>query len=230
VGQENIRPKSVAREMFEGFFSFSEYVKEYELERAEGLLLRYLSDVYKALVQTVPALAKDEGVVEIITYFGAIVRQVDSSLLDEWERMRGVVPSPFEPRPARPAPDTFDITRDPKELTVLVRNALYRLLRALAQKNWQMAAELTSASEDWPPGRFEESLAPFFAEHERIRLDPTARSPMTTLISQHETSWDVKQIVTDPEDDNDWVIECRVDLDATRAAAAPVIEVLRIGT
>ena len=55
-------PKSVAREMYEGFFSFAEYVKEYELERAEGLVLRYLSDVYKAFVQTVPALAKDEGV------------------------------------------------------------------------------------------------------------------------------------------------------------------------
>jgi superfamily II RNA helicase len=38
VGQENIHPKSIAREMYEGFFSFSEYVREYDLQRAEGLL------------------------------------------------------------------------------------------------------------------------------------------------------------------------------------------------
>jgi len=36
VGEENIRPKSIAREMFEGFRSFSDYVQEYDLERAEG--------------------------------------------------------------------------------------------------------------------------------------------------------------------------------------------------
>src|SRR5262245_40261637 len=99
VKTENIRPKSIAREMIESVMSFSEYVREYGLERVEGLLLRYLSDVYKTLVQTVPAWAKErsdrredgEGgrvvsptVGDLITTFGAIVRQVDSSLLDEW--------------------------------------------------------------------------------------------------------------------------------------------------
>src|SRR5262249_39966649 len=103
VGAENIRPKSVAREMYEKFLSFAEYVREYDLERAEGLVLRYLSDVYKALSQSVPDLAKDEGAEEILAYFGASVRQVDSSLLDEWERMQHPE-TPIPPRRAVPAP------------------------------------------------------------------------------------------------------------------------------
>jgi hypothetical protein len=231
VGQENIRPKSVAREMYEEFYSFSEYIKEYELQRAEGMLLRYLSDVYKVLSQSVPDLAKTEEVDDIITYFGAIVRQVDSSLLDEWERMREGVPQPGEARPPRREPDAFDVTRDPRQFTVLVRNEMYQLLRALAARNWEAAAQITAASaEPSTPAQLEQALAAYWPEHATIRLDPAARSPKNTLVTQREGFWDVKQIVCDPEDDNDWVIECTVDLDRSRAAAAPVVMISRIGT
>ena len=88
VGEENIRPKSIAREMFEGFRSFSDYVQEYDLERAEGLLLRHLNSVYKVLSQTVPDGVKTDAILEMELYLRDMLRQVDSSLLDEWERMR----------------------------------------------------------------------------------------------------------------------------------------------
>ena len=245
VGTENIRPKSVAREMYEEFYSFSEYIREYELQRAEGLLLRYLTDVYKALVQSVPETAKSAEVQEIITYFAAIVRQVDSSLLDEWERLKGGVPTPGEERPARPAPDAWDVTRDPRQFTVLVRNELYRLLRALAAKNWEAAAQIGGGAvvepgapppppgdrgEAWAPARIEASLAPYFEEHGVIRTDPKARSPGNTLVEEREGFWDVKQIVCDPEDHNEWVIECTIDLQRSREAAAPLLRITRIGT
>jgi superfamily II RNA helicase len=233
VGQENIRPKSVAREMYEQFYGFSEYIREYELERAEGLLLRYLSDVYKALVQSVPDPAKDEGVDEIITYFGAIVRQVDSSLLDEWERMRDGVPLPGEARAARPvAEEAWNVTSDPKQFMVLVRNELYRLLRALSARSWEAAAQIVAGGgEPWTPAQIAASLEAYWPEHAVIRLDPAARGPRNTLVStEREGFWDVKQIITDPEDDNDWVIECAVNLARSREAAAPVIELKRIGT
>jgi superfamily II RNA helicase len=236
VGTENIRPKSVAREMYEEFYAFGEYVKEYELERAEGLLLRYLTDVYKALAQSVPNLAKDDEVREIITYFGAIVRQVDSSLLDEWERLADGVPAPGEPRRERPAPDTWDVTRDPKQFTVLVRNEMYRLLRALSARNWEAAAQIAggiepgATGEVWPAARIEASLAPYFAEHGTIRTDPKARSPRNTLVEMRDGLWDVKQIVCDPEDHDEWVIEASIDLALSRAAAAPVVRITRIGT
>jgi len=238
VGTENIRPKSVAREMYEEFYSFSEYIREYELQRAEGMLLRYLTDVYKALSQSVPELAKDEGVQEIITYFGAIVRQVDSSLLDEWERLKDGVPAAGEVRAPRATADAYDVTRDAKQFTVLVRNEMYRLLRALATKNWENAATLVGGigvvggppAEAWTPAKIEASLAPYFAEHGVIRTDPKARGPGNTLVEPREGFWDVKQILCDPEEHNEWVIECSIDLARSREAAAPVVRITRIGT
>lgn len=230
VGQENIRPKSVAREMYEEFYSFAEYIREYELQRAEGLLLRYLSDVYKVLVQSVPDLAKDEGVNEIITYFAAIVRQVDSSLLDEWERMRNGSLSTGDVRPQQRAAEPWNVTTDPKQFTVLVRNEMYRLLRALASRNWENASIITAGGGD-PilPSRIEAMLVDYWPEHAVIRLDPEARSPKNLFITTREGFWDVKQIISDPEGDNDWVIECSIDLDRSKEAATPVVELKRIG-
>jgi superfamily II RNA helicase len=230
VGHENIRPKSVAREMYETFMSFAEYVKEYDLQRAEGLVLRYLSEVYKAMVQTVPDMAKDEGVHEIITYLGAIVRQVDSSLLDEWERMKNPE-AVLAPRAERAAPEAWDVTRDPKAFTVLIRNEMYQLLRTLSWRNYEAASELLPGGEaPLRPSEIEAMMAAFHAEHGPIRLDPQARSPKNTMIAQGPHAWEVKQILCDAEDDNDWVIECSIDLARSREESKPVLRLVRIGT
>jgi len=58
------------------------------LQRAEGVLLRHLNSVFKVLGQTVPDTAKNETVLEMELYLGTMIRQIDSSLLDEWEKMR----------------------------------------------------------------------------------------------------------------------------------------------
>jgi len=160
------------------------------------------------------------------------VRQVDSSLLDEWERLKDGIPEPGQARPERKDADAFDVTRDPKQFTVLVRNELYKLLRALSGKSWDFAAQITAPSaEPWTAAQFEQSLTAYWPEHGVIRLDPAARGPRSTLVTtEREGFWDVRQIITDPEDHNDWVIECAVDLGRSRAAAAPVISVSRIGT
>ena len=164
IAAENIRPKSIAREMFEMFLSFPEYVREYGLERGEGVLLRYLSQVYKTLTQTVPALAKTPEVDEIVTYFGAIVRAVDSSLLDEWERLHDGAPiaGATAPALATEAPGEADVTRSPKEFTVLVRNAVFAVLRALARKDYVGVTNLLVPNE-WTRERIEAALAPFWA-------------------------------------------------------------------
>src|SRR5690606_10115330 len=90
VGDENIRPKSIAREMVESFHSFNEYVRLLGLQRSEGVLLRYLSDVYKTLVQNVPESFRTEELEEIALYLRTMLSQVDSSLLEEWEKMQGL--------------------------------------------------------------------------------------------------------------------------------------------
>ncbi len=236
VKTENIRPKSIAREMVENVMSFTEYVREYGLERMEGLLLRYLTDVYKTLVQTVPAWAKDEGVDDIITTFGAIVRQVDSSLLDEWERLKNPYEL-FEPAPDRdelePA-GSMDITKDQKAFTVLVRNEIFRLVRALARRDWAEAARITAASpevEASEASKIEKALAPFFQAHQLIRIDPEARSPKHTTIDRSSAeAWRVRQVLLDAEEDNDWYFDASIDLVRSREAARPILSLERIGT
>jgi len=132
VRGDDVRPKSIAREMYERFMDYGEYVREYELGRAEGTVLRYLGDAYKTLVQTVPAPAKTPEVEEIEVFLRAMIRAVDSSLLDEWERMR-LGPDAWLQREQATdeteAPGEADVTRDERGFTVLVRNAMAQLLR-----------------------------------------------------------------------------------------------------
>ena len=88
VGHLRPSPKSVVRDMVEHADTFNQYVSRYGLKRSEGLVLRYLTDCYKALAQTVPTAAVNDRLAEVIEWLGAMVREVDSSLLDEWERLR----------------------------------------------------------------------------------------------------------------------------------------------
>jgi superfamily II RNA helicase len=235
VRGDDARPKSIAREMVERFMDFNEYVREYELGRAEGTLLRYLSDVYKALLQTVPAPAKTPEVEEIEVFLRAMVRAVDSSLLDEWEGMRAgirVGPGPTDllgPGPQRTnlgeAPGEIDVTRDEKGFTVLLRNTMFQLLRALARKEWAAAAALVTGFE---PGDFDRALAPFFAEHASIRLDPAARSPDKTRVTKAEGRWDVVQVVCDDAGDDDWALFASVDLESSAREGRPIVQIARV--
>jgi hypothetical protein len=142
VGQENIRPKSIAREMFESFRSFSDYIRDYELQRAEGVLLRHLNGVYKVLAQTVPDTAKTDPVREMELYLSTMIRQVDSSLLDEWEKMRDPSYQRAEAKEVRPPgaeEAAADITRDTKAFTAAIRNRIFSFLRGLVNADFEQA-------------------------------------------------------------------------------------------
>jgi superfamily II RNA helicase len=141
VGQENIRPKSIAREMFENFRSFADDIRDYELQRAEGLLLRHLNSVYKVLAQTVPDAAKNEQLREMELYLSTMIRAVDSSLLDEWEKLRDpnyeaklarerAVIEGTDLRPPGAEEAAADVTRDTKAFTAVIRNRIFTFLRA----------------------------------------------------------------------------------------------------
>jgi superfamily II RNA helicase len=230
LGQENIRPKSIAREMFETFATFGDYVKDYGLERGEGILLRYLSDVYKTLVQSVPSGDKSAQVDEIVTFFGAIVRAVDSSLLDEWEKLRAPDEAPTHEL-AREVPGEADITFNPKELTVLVRNALFAFVRALARRDYATASALLEPGDTSKPEALESALAPFWTEHAAIRTDAHARSPEhTRIVSTEGGVWRVEQVLADAEDANDWAAFVTIDLARSKEAARPVISLARLGS
>jgi len=240
VGEENIRPKSIAREMFEEFRTFSDYIKVYELQRAEGLLLRHLSSVYKVLAQTVPDEAKNDTLREMELYLATMLRQIDSSLLEEWERMRDRNYQPraetAEARPPGAEEAARDITRDAKTFTAAIRNRIFTFLRALVGGEFDVALEGVSApgaadDELWTSERLRRALEEYHVGHEWIRLDPAARNSQHTYIAiaEDKASWRVQQMLIDPAEENDWVAEFEVDLAASRARGEPALRLRRLG-
>jgi len=234
VGQEAIRPKSIAREMFETYQSFADYVRGYEIQRSEGLLLRHLNGVFKVLTQTVPDDAKTEEVREMEVYLGAMLRQVDSSLLDEWERMRNPEYRPSETQELRP-PGAEDITRDRKAFTASIRNRIFSLLRSLVAGDFEEASVLlaemgSGEGSGWSAERLRERLNAYLADRGELRLDPEGRNLRHTYVvpSEDGETWTVQQMLVDPEEQNDWVAEFRVDLPASRELGTPVMELVRM--
>ncbi|HWQ91280.1 MAG TPA: DUF3516 domain-containing protein, partial [Clostridia bacterium] len=238
VGQENIRPKSIAREMFETFRSFSDYIRDYELQRAEGLLLRHLNSVYKVVAQTVPDSAKTDPVREMELYLCTMIRQVDSSLLEEWEKMRNPDYQAAEVKEARPPgaeEAARDITRDTRNFTASIRNQIFSFLRGLVIEDFEQALTYLNSPNDpegqpWTAKRFEEILDAYYAEHERICLDPNARNLRHTYVTPAEDkrTWRVQQMLVDPAEHNDWAAEFEIDLAQSREANAPVIRLRKI--
>ncbi|MCM2258370.1 MAG: DUF3516 domain-containing protein [Vicinamibacteria bacterium] len=239
VGEENIRPKSIAREMFEGYRSFSDYVQEYDLERSEGLLLRHLSSVYKTLRQTVPDGSKTDALLEMEYYLRDMLRQVDSSLLDEWERMmdpdyRAPGEGGAELRPARPA-GPVDITADVRAFTAAIRTRVFGFLRAWSSARDEAALERLDVATDgaeapWTADRLKAARAAHNAEHGGLRLDPEARNQRHThaKVADDRSHWKVEQMLVDTAELNDWVAEWRVDLAASRDKGEPVLQLLRL--
>lgn len=245
VGSENIAPKSVARELVERFCSFNDYVRDYGLQRSEGVLLRYLSEAYKTLTQSVPARFRTPPVDDLALDLGTLVRSVDASLLEEWESLWGGEGAPPGAREDPGAPDTpmvarrlaRDLGADPRAVAARARTELHRLLGALARRDWEEAlAAIRQPSggdlPEWTPEGFASAMAPFFAEHAAVVTTPAARSPAHTVVRQAEPRlWEVQQRMVDPEGDDDWAIFARVDLRAGDPPPdeAPVVEVVRIG-
>jgi superfamily II RNA helicase len=216
VAENALSPKSVVRDMFERAMTFAEYVAFYGLSRSEGMLLRYLGDAYRALRQTVPDSVRDDQLTDIIEWLGAVVRQTDSSLLDEWEKLSD--PSRLQAALAAEQvapPEPEDITANERAFTVLVRNAMFRRVELLARRRWVDLAELdadtssTTTEQDWRAAG-----EAYFAEHDAVDTGPDARGPRMLLVDKEAEPgrWQVQQIVGDPDGHHDWRIVATVDL------------------
>jgi hypothetical protein len=221
-----LSPKSVVREMWERAFTFREFVSVYGLTRSEGAVLRYLSDAFKALRSGVPAAARTEDVTDIVEWLGELVRQVDSSLLDEWEQLT----SPDQPLnapvtvPARPRP----LTGNERAFTAMVRNALFRRVELFARRRWYDLGELDAGS-GWTSERWAEVGDEYFAEHDDVGTGANARGPAMLIIDRQPDVWRVRQILDDPAGDHDWGFDVEVDLEASDEEGAAVIRVVDAG-
>ncbi|WP_460775790.1 DEAD/DEAH box helicase [Microbacterium sp. GXF7504] len=216
-----LRPKSVVRDMFEQAFSFAEFVNWYQLGRSEGLVLRYLSDAYRAIRQTVPAEAQTPPLQDLIAWLGELVRQVDSSLVDEWESL--VNPAAEGEVVVPPAPPSVVVNR--RAFTVLVRNELFRRVQLAARQRDDELVAL-DPDVDWPA-----VLDAYYEEHDELLTGGPARSPALCVIDESsaaEGRWRVEQILDDPAGHHDWRIRADVDLEASAEQGAAVVHVSEV--
>jgi superfamily II RNA helicase len=234
IERENIRPKSVAREIYSGFYSFAEYIREYELQRAEGVLLRYLTDVYKVILQNIPQSAQTDAVTEIIIYIGGLVRQIDSSLLDEWELLKnpGAGPKAVDPKK-----EEVHSQLSVKALRVMIRNEVFRFVKALARDNFEDAIECLT----FPIGTSEQEilnqtrtleildhlkigLQNYKTEgHSEIRTDPAARNPEYFQLNEQGPIWQITQILLDNESATEWILKFNLDVAISKSQRRPAL-------
>jgi superfamily II RNA helicase len=241
VREADLSPKSVVRDMYERGLTFTQFVAFYGLARSEGVVLRYLSGAYRALRRSVPEEVKTDELDEIVEWLGEMVRQTDSSLLDEWEaltdpesvaRAAAAVAAGEAPAPPRP------ITANPRAFTVMVRNAMFQKVRLAARDDADGLAQLEAAAAALtdPPGKvvmtaeaWDAALGAYFDEYDALYDGPAARSPQLLMIERGTRSWAVRQIIDDPDANHDFAIVATVDLEASDAAGEPVIRTTSFG-
>jgi superfamily II RNA helicase len=246
VADHELSPKSVVRDLYERAATFTEYVSLYGLERTEGVLLRYLADAYRAVRQTVPAERRDEQLEDLVEWLGELVRGTDSSLLDEWERLRDpeAVASAAAAVAAGGQADVVDdgapqaVSRNRRAFRALVRNALFRRVELASRERWTALGALGDRDPEgvaWDGERWAAALDPYFDEHEDIGTGPDARGPALLRITERPAAagvgerWEVRQVLDDPAGDHDWRIDGVVDLAASDAAGEVVLTVTAVG-
>jgi hypothetical protein len=221
-----VAPKSVVREMTEQAMNFAEFVSFYRLARSEGMVLRYLADAYRALRQTVPDEAKTQEVLDLIEWLGEVVRQTDSSLLEEWE----LLAHPERLHTVEPEVDLAPppVTQNVRAFRVLVRNALFRRVELAARDDWEALGEL-DAEAGWDADAWADAIEPYYEEHDEIQLGADARGPGLLILEQTGREWRTRQIFDDPEGHHDWGFSAVVDLDASDVEGVPAIRLTSVG-
>ncbi len=220
-----LSPKSVVRDMIERAMTFAELISHYGLTRSEGLVLRYLADAYRALRQTVPTEARTEELEDIIEWLGELIRQVDSSLLDEWESLTDPGAEADTEEVAFGADIPRPISANPRAFRVMVRNAMFRRIDLASRRQWN---ELESLEDGIDAAEWEEQLLPYFEEYATIGTGPSARGPALFQVTEEGEFWRVRQVLEDPEGDHGWALLAVVDIPESDAAGEIVFDELSV--
>ena len=209
--EAGVRPKAIAREMVENWYSFEDYIKIYGLERGEAVLLRHLSEVYKILSQTIPDALKNDSVDEAEVFLETIVRNVDSSLIDEWEKRQGEEEAPTEEESEAHSPRTATVAR--QHLQKQIKVAVFEFLRAFSQGRIEEALLFCGDASTDREAELQERASEFRARHGSIRLDPEARNERNSWVAEEGGILSWEQRVLDTEGLDDWRLRCQVDLE-----------------
>uniref|UniRef100_A0AAU2W361 DUF3516 domain-containing protein n=2 Tax=unclassified Streptomyces TaxID=2593676 RepID=A0AAU2W361_9ACTN len=229
VGDHPVSPKTVVRDMYERAMTFTEFTSNYELARTEGIVLRYLAGAYKALEHTIPDDIKSEDLEDLIAWLGEMVRQVDSSLLDEWEQLANPEVETAEQAQER-ADEVKPVTANARAFRVLVRNAMFRRVELAALDRVRDLGELDGDA-GWDEDAWGEAMDAYWDEHEELGTGPDARGPKLLKIDEDAEHglWRVRQTFADPSGDHDWGISAEVDLAASDEEGRAVLRVTSVG-
>lgn len=225
ITEFTLSPKSVVRDMIERAMTFAELISHYGLTRSEGLVLRYLADAYRALRQTVPTEARTEELEDIIEWLGELIRQVDSSLLDEWESLTDPGAEADTEEVAFGADIPRPISANPRAFRVMVRNAMFRRIDLASRRQWN---ELENLEDGIEAAEWEEQLLPYFEEYATIGTGPSARGPALFQVTEDGEFWRVRQVLEDPEGDHGWALLAVVDIPESDAAGEIVFDELSV--
>ena len=234
VGDFELSPKSVVRDLYERAMTFNDFIGYYKLNRSEGLVLRYFSDAYRAARQTIPDEPKTDELRDIIEWLGELVRQVDSSLLDEWEQLVNpatvLVEAGAASQPGESVlpPPPHKLTSNPRAFMILVRNELFRRVQLAALEKYVELGELDGAS-GFTADAWADAMDAYYAEHDHLGTDADARSAAMLIIERGAEQWTVRQIFADPAGDHDWGISATVDLAESNATGQAAVHVTAIG-
>ena len=214
-------PKSIVREMLETGETFAGFIKRYKLERSEGLLLRYLTDAWRALDRSLPSSAYSEQLEDVIDWLRALLTATDASLMEEWERMSGSSTTTH-----RAAPDTPILAAGPPPAwRTVVRTAAFGWVSLLARRAYQTLGERTGVASYEIAG----AMAPYWATYPELGTDTDARSAkFFTLVETPET-WTIWQRFADPEGDHEWGFTATVDIAAAMDEGAPALRFVSLG-
>jgi superfamily II RNA helicase len=229
VGDHPLSPKSVVRDMYERAMTFSEFTSAYELARTEGIVLRYLASAYKALEHTVPDDLKSEDYQDLTAWLGELVRQVDSSLLDEWEQLANPEEESAEEAAER-ADQVKPVTANGRAFRVLVRNALFRRVELAALEKYDQLGELDGEA-GWDADAWADAMDAYWEEYDDLGTGPDARGPKLLMIEEQPQHglWRVRQTFADPDGDHGWGISAEVDLAASDEEARAVLRITGVG-
>ncbi|WP_418062911.1 DEAD/DEAH box helicase [Pimelobacter simplex] len=228
LSPDALAPKSVVREMWEQGMGFTDLVSRYQVARSEGLVLRYLTDAYRALRQTVPASFRTEELELLVDWLGETVRQVDSSLLDEWEALNDPAHASREVSHHAPPPPPRPLSQQGRVFDVMVRNAMWRRVELFARDDVPGLAAL-DAGGDYGEKEWDAALEAYFTEHDRLLTDADARGPVLLTVEKRPGgTWEATQTLHDPDGNHDWVIVADVDLAASDEAGEAVVRTVDV--
>lgn len=208
IGDQEISPKSVVREMIENALTFTGIVGRYDVGRSEGIVLRYLTDAYRALRQIVPDELMTEELRAIISWLSALIRAVDSSLLDEWEAMSTGQALPASEGDGTQGTElafgadedgTVPFSANRHAFRTAIRRALFERVEAMSRDDVGALARLDEAcrtpiASPWGEEEWDGVLERYWAEHEWIGIDQRARATSLCALNEAPTREDVLEL------------------------------------